>query len=45
MSDGVGPQGRGLRGFGVGCTIEILVGARVVDGGSSGRCLSGVVGS
>ena len=43
VSDGVGPQGRGppdLLG-GVGCTIRILMGAGVVDGSGSERCLSG----
>ena len=30
---------------GVGCTIKILIAGRVVDGGSSERYLSGVLGS
>ena len=47
MSDGVGHRAGSLTIFfgGVGCTIKILMGAEVVDGGSSERCLSGVVGS
>ena len=47
MSDCVGPQGRGPHDLlgGVGCTIKILMGAGVVDGGSIKRCLSGLVGS
>ena len=54
MSDGIGPQGRGPHDLsgGVGCTTEILMaggggggGAEVVDGNSSERCSSGVVGS
>ena len=47
VSDSVGLEDRGPRDLfgGVGCTMKILMGARVVDGGSSERCLSGVVGS
>ena len=47
VSDGVRPQGRGPHDlFGrVRCTIEILMGAGVVNGGSRERCLSGVMGS
>ena len=43
----VGSQGRGPHDLfgGVGCTIKFLWGAGVVDGGSSERCSSGVVGS
>ena len=51
VSDGAAPRGEGPHDLfgGVGCTTEILIGggggAGMVDGDSSERCFSGVVGS